>query len=503
MVFWVQNPTVFIYLKKVEYDIDEEDYSIDLINGLFFLHTTLFLNFICYLLNWLISILNYYRFFLSINFYTKTYYTNEEVKFNKFLEIFLFKLFYVLFFIILTGSWWAQQELNWNGLWSWDIIEIFICIHMFIILLYIHDLSISNYKNQISLLFTIFITSLFMFVIRYGLIITRHDFVDFNRINQKTDYIVKIFSICFVFLLLYYIINIKKKIKLILYNINYKAEDNLKMINVFPFTLIKKNKELSYLILFICITLIILLPIFKITFKIINIVYSFLFDLNFENISIFVIMLFSLIVIFFNSLNPTILYFNSKKNLYKNIFFKSIYNIMFNRVNKPLINKIKSLFLFNGLPKIRLIHFSGFFFLTIVIIDNSFNTDFRVVFKSHFDNIISNNQFFQVEFKNTPYYLQIRLEEFFLWGNILFSFFDNFLLRIDSFKLRKEDYGFDSIEKMSIYYSDFNLIYHKHIQYPFFISPIFYEIGFFFIILITILTYYNLNYNLKIIIFVK
>ena len=504
MFFWVQDPTIFIYLKKVEYDIDAVDYSIDLINGLFFLHTSLFLNFICYLLNWLLLLATYYRLLTSINFYTKTYYTHEEVKFNKLLEISSLKSFFILFFITLTGSWWAQQELNWNGLWSWDIIEVFMCIYIFIMLLHIHDLSISNYKDQILLPFIILITLLFVFLIRYGLIITRHDFVDFNRVNQKTNYIIKIFIISFVFLLSYYTTYLKKKIKLTLNNGKYKTDDNrLKRVNILPFSLIKKNKEMSYLILFICIKLIVLLPMFKITFESIDSVYSVFFDLSLENISVFVIMLFSLITLSVNSLNPTVLYFNSKKVLYKNIFFKNIYNLIFNKVKKPLTNKVKNLFLFNKSTKIKVIHFSSFFFLIIVIIDNTFNTDFRVVFKSHLDNVVGNNQFFQVEFKNTPSYLQIRLEDPFLGSNLLFSFFDNFLLRVDSFKLRKENYPFDSIEKVSIYYSNFNIVYHTHMQYPLFISSVFYETGLFFIILIILLSLHSLTYKFKNTIFVK
>ena len=504
IIILVQNPTTFIYFKKIEYDTYDIDYSIDLINGLFFLHTTLFLNFIYYLFNWFILVLNHYKFFISSNIYTKPFYTNEEVKVNKILEVFSLRSFYILFFITLTGSWWAQQELNWNGLWSWDIIEIFICIHIFIILLYIHDLPTTNYKNQIFLFFIVFTTLLFMFIIRYGLIITRHDFVDFNRLNQKTSYIIKLFITCFVFLLSYYIINLKNKIKLILNNIYYEHSNKINKKKILPFILLKKSKELSYIILLICIVLILLLPIFKITFESVNFIYSIFFDLNFENISIFVIMLFSVIIVFINTFNPTVLYFNSNKFLYKNIFFKNIYNIIFRKIKKPIVNKVKDLFLFNGSTKIKVIHFSSFFLIIVIIIDNSFNTDFRVMFKNHFDNIIGRNQFFQLEFKSTPYYLQIRLEESFLWGDILFNFFDNFLLKIDSFKLRNVNYIFDSTEKISIYYSDFNIIHHKHVQYPLFISSIFYQTGFFFTFSIILLIYFTTQIIIqKPVIFVK
>lgn len=82
---------------------------------------------------------------------------------------------------IVLGSWWAQQELNWGGWWSWDLVELGSLIFaIFFISLYHTQNYTYIFSFKSSLIFFFF----FFFIgIRTNLFLSVHSFI--NEANQK------------------------------------------------------------------------------------------------------------------------------------------------------------------------------------------------------------------------------------------------------------------------------------------------------------------------------
>ena len=79
-------------------------------------------------------------------------------------------IFYILLYIytsIFLGSWWAEQELNWGGWWSWDLIEIISLNFFFILCFLIH---LKNYLVLMYFFFLIFYLSFYYIFLLLGLI---------------------------------------------------------------------------------------------------------------------------------------------------------------------------------------------------------------------------------------------------------------------------------------------------------------------------------------------
>ena len=77
---------------------------------------------------------------------------------------------------LILGSWWAQQELNWNGWWGWDFIEVLGLINFLVTLKLLH-LSVSKI---ISKKFSLYLqTTVFILVIssRVGVANSIHAFL--------------------------------------------------------------------------------------------------------------------------------------------------------------------------------------------------------------------------------------------------------------------------------------------------------------------------------------
>lgn len=99
----------------------------------------------------------------------------------------IFSIFGVIVTGTYLGSFWASQELNWGGFWSWDpveIISLFLCCHCLFIL---HNYSKKFLNNPVShLIITVIVI---YFIIRLGVINTIHSFVR----NNNNPYVVNIF----------------------------------------------------------------------------------------------------------------------------------------------------------------------------------------------------------------------------------------------------------------------------------------------------------------------
>lgn len=106
---------------------------------------------------------------------------------------------------LLLGSWWSHQELNWGGLWSWDLVEIFLVI---IIIYSLHIVHIDYTRSSIIKIILLLINfSIYIVSIRYNLINSIHNFFIEDSSLYQINYITIIFILIFslIYLVIYYL----------------------------------------------------------------------------------------------------------------------------------------------------------------------------------------------------------------------------------------------------------------------------------------------------------
>lgn len=194
---WVFFFLVFILVVSnqiADYWVSSEINTIDvqLINGVMSLHPALLL--ITYALLIKIS----YFMFKDLNsffFFDKN--LSRMVKhgiFKKrsYIAILLFNLF-----SFLLGSYWALQELNWGGYWSWDPIESYSLAILILLYSYSHFVNF-NVKYSSNLLKVLFIVTM-LITVRLGFVESVHAFIISNSTNNSLS--LGIFVVLITFLL--------------------------------------------------------------------------------------------------------------------------------------------------------------------------------------------------------------------------------------------------------------------------------------------------------------
>lgn len=167
--------------------------NIQLINGFYFYHPFLFSVLIAMLIFILYLFIVYYSY---IDFYK--YYN------------YIYMLLLVNIIMLISGAYWAQQELNWGGWWFWDPVEIINLTH-FLFLFLISHLILNNFIIINYFLWTLY----FIFIVRYGLLDSIHSFLITNSISQYKYYIY------YNWLLIFYIMCFYLYISIIRIKINY------------------------------------------------------------------------------------------------------------------------------------------------------------------------------------------------------------------------------------------------------------------------------------------
>lgn len=96
-----------------------------------------------------------------------------------------FKYAKVLIVAIFLGAYWAHQELNWGGYWSWDIVEIISLSILSVFLLISHGIKINPPLYIAN--FLIVLTSLLFFIVRLDIVQSIHGFLtsQSNVINMQ------------------------------------------------------------------------------------------------------------------------------------------------------------------------------------------------------------------------------------------------------------------------------------------------------------------------------
>lgn len=128
-------------------------------NGLLNIHPF----FVYILYGWLILFL--IGMYIARNTYTEMY---------LYMQIFV-KYTYIILIGTILGAWWASQEFNWGGYWSWDPVEL-ISLFIFFFMLFILHIKHKNIVQPklIKIFFCIFIIYC---VLRLGAVTTIHSFI--------------------------------------------------------------------------------------------------------------------------------------------------------------------------------------------------------------------------------------------------------------------------------------------------------------------------------------
>jgi len=199
----------FLFLIGIQFTIYQDFYTYlfyttklnnKLLNGLFLIHPLL--------------IYTFYSFFFvfSVLFFYWTYFCSFGKTNHDGWKLFLFnKLFNRVFLsfglsALILGGWWAFQEINWNGWWSWDLIEI---INLLLLLYSLNFLHISRlgfmkeFFYNLSFYNFFCIPLFFLIITRFNLVNSLHSFVLLENFSQIL-FVVQFGLIILLFLLFYW-----------------------------------------------------------------------------------------------------------------------------------------------------------------------------------------------------------------------------------------------------------------------------------------------------------
>lgn len=165
----------YIYLYKNVNFLDYYDVLFNLnknlTNGLLVIHPIVLYFSYAYFLFILSYMFNCYYNFLNYNLF---------ITFNK---KYLLNLLSCLTTSIFLGSWWAEQELNWGGWWSWDLIEI-ISLNLFLIICFVIHSKKYNVVLNFCYLDFIYKFILYFFIVRFNFLTSIHNFISNNFFFQ-------------------------------------------------------------------------------------------------------------------------------------------------------------------------------------------------------------------------------------------------------------------------------------------------------------------------------
>lgn len=145
-------------------------------NGLFIIHPTLI--YCCYAF----FIFIFLYFIINELFFKKSYFLYlYNVVINNISNVYYYIYIYS-FTALLLGGWWAQQEVNWNGWWGWDPVEILnLFIVMFLLFILHSNVIIYGYYWQKYEISSNFLFIIFSFIgTRFGIFNSIHSFLDIS-----------------------------------------------------------------------------------------------------------------------------------------------------------------------------------------------------------------------------------------------------------------------------------------------------------------------------------
>lgn len=320
---------------NINFIVNENLYSINLnlLNGLFIIHPILIYLFL----------INYIVIVTIFNDLIYKYFYDNNINLLKYLLYllsltvsFLYNSIYFIATAIILGSWWATQELNWGSWWEWDLVEIINLYYLLLLIFFLHQNILFLLKSYNKFINNIIIITIFIFLVRYNLIHSIHNFINSSEFIQFYNYF--FIGTLFIFIL---ILNNNNN-----FNFNFKI----------------------YNALFCLYKYIILLILFTILYN-----YLGLDNLNLLNYFKIILSLYiALIVMFISIFNIKKIFFNFKLYIILNEFFMLIFNY-------KIITQLKIL---------KILHNFIFIFIFILII-NYINFSY-VLNNSNFYNYYNN-----------------------------------------------------------------------------------------------------------------
>lgn len=178
------NIPSLVYSYSNIYTYDKFIINDKLINGLFIIHP---------LLTYLFYSGIMLGCFFSIRYITVAYKDvfNIIFSFNLNRLWLIFNNYLCIGLVALTlGSWWAQQEINWNGWWGWDFVEVLNLVFFIYGLKILHCSVIQNYlyKCRIFISYAILVL-VYMLCLRFSLFNSLHTFLGTVLVSQIFVYL--------------------------------------------------------------------------------------------------------------------------------------------------------------------------------------------------------------------------------------------------------------------------------------------------------------------------
>lgn len=156
--------------------------NLNLLNGIMLIHPPiLYLFYGIYILEYKIYIKGKTGVFL------------KKIK-NRNLNKIFFGITIILHAVVL-GAWWAEQELSWGGWWSWDFVELLSVNYLLYHLIFQHQTTTINLNIGSSILLKPTLLLLSVLSVRFNIINSIHNFINFESQNQYFYYIIIIIII--------------------------------------------------------------------------------------------------------------------------------------------------------------------------------------------------------------------------------------------------------------------------------------------------------------------
>lgn len=163
VIFWFYFLPSNLCCNYVDSVLSIQSINTTLQNGLLTIHPIMiYISYAATLTYWLS---NFYYF--KVNFISNNSTTN------------VFTFFGLIIAGVYLGAFWASQELNWGGFWSWDPVEIVSLFLFFWFMLLMHKRT-KNFINK-PINHAMIIIVLIYFIIRLGVVNTIHSFIRSNN----------------------------------------------------------------------------------------------------------------------------------------------------------------------------------------------------------------------------------------------------------------------------------------------------------------------------------
>ncbi len=147
LILFLINSNVLLEVNKFFFSwipSNTQGINTNLLNGLMLIHPIILYNFYIYLLY------NMYIHIMHIKKVKVKNFLKKESKSN-------YTLFMFIFIAVILGCWWAEQELSWGGWWSWDFVEL---LALFLLVFFTKIIHIKNFKSNNTYVITFLIISI-------------------------------------------------------------------------------------------------------------------------------------------------------------------------------------------------------------------------------------------------------------------------------------------------------------------------------------------------------